>query len=256
MIVRRVLLATLAALLVAACGSKPDGERILGRWRAERMQMQGVSVPIGPEFVVSRQELRSPDGEVRIPISAISAEGETVTLDVPLGLGLSFRFESADRISFDLPLVGKIYYQRVGATRPELTLESSVSLSEPKQAITIVKSDGSASARAASASEQASGSAGNSIDLVGSAERKLAANNLDEAEALLRQARAQHGDPALVDFYMATVRMRQSDPDAAVRSLRDAFQNGFRDFKRLDSAADLVPLRTDPRYKALLTRYR
>lgn len=94
-----------ALLLTGALGacSKSDGSRILGHWRADRLQVQSISVPMGPEFVINRQELISLDGDIRIPISSISEEGDTVTLGGPLGLGLSFYFENADRMYFELP---------------------------------------------------------------------------------------------------------------------------------------------------------
>lgn len=104
----RPLLVLLGAGLLIAC-SKPDGERIFGHWRAERLQLQGLSVPMGPEFVVSQMELRSMAGDVRIPISSVTADGDAVTLGMPLGLGLRFQFDGADRVVFDMPLVGKIY---------------------------------------------------------------------------------------------------------------------------------------------------
>ena len=113
-LIARYWLGFALALLLGAC-SKQGGERILGHWRAEQMQLQGLGVPMGPEFVVSPSELRSPDGDIHIPLSSISTEGEMVTLNLPLGLGLTFRFESSDRISFEIPLLAgqRIYYRRM-----------------------------------------------------------------------------------------------------------------------------------------------
>ena len=104
--------ALLLATLLTACG-RDDGQRILGHWRADRLQVQSVSLPMGPEFVVTPRELMSAEGDIRIPISSIEAEGEVVTLGAPFGIGLSFYFESADRIYFDMPLAGRVYFQRV-----------------------------------------------------------------------------------------------------------------------------------------------
>lgn len=107
------LLGVVLVMLLSAC-SKPDGKRILGHWRAEQLQLQGVRVPMGPEFVVDSNELRSLDGGIGIPLSSISEAENAITLNIPLGLGLTFRIEGDDRISFELPLVGeKIYYRRV-----------------------------------------------------------------------------------------------------------------------------------------------
>ena len=65
----------------------------------------------------------------------------------------------------------------------------------------------------------------------------------------------QPWDP-MIDYQLAVLTMRRGDPDGAVRKLRDAFQNGFRDFALLEAASDLTALRNDPRYNALVTRYR
>jgi hypothetical protein len=73
--------ALLLATLLTACG-RDDGQRILGHWRADRLQVQSVSLPMGPEFVVT-PELMSAEGDIRIPISSIEAEGEVVTLGAP-----------------------------------------------------------------------------------------------------------------------------------------------------------------------------
>lgn len=60
----------------------------------------------------------------------------------------------------------------------------------------------------------------------------------------------------MIDYSLAVLHMRRGDPDSAVRKLRDAFQNGFRDFTLLEAATDLAALRSAPRYNALVTRYR
>ncbi len=203
----------LVLVLLSACG-QGDSQRILGHWRAEQFQVQGLSVPMGPEFVVSRNELRSPGGEVSIPLSSISAKGDTVTLNVMLGLGLNFRFESSDRISFEIPLLDgqRLYYRRVVATpspdSPTGDRPAAPQDAKPEPATT------------ASQSVERPGSAG------------------------------------MIDYNQAVLHMRQGDADAAVRSLRDAFAQGFRDFQRLEASQDLAPLKTDPRYQALVTRYR
>lgn len=211
----RCLLAVLGMGLLVACG-KPDGERIFGHWRAERLQLQGLSVPMGPEFVVSQTELRSMAGDVRIPISSITADGDGVTLDMPLGLGLRFQFDGADRVAFDMPLVGKIYYRRVS---------DAVQAAQPPAIVPSVV--------VAPAATPA----------VAHTPRKLP----------LDTELPQRDNPML-DYNLCVARMRQGDADGAVRSLRDAFQHGFRDFALLERAPDLVPLKNDPRYIALVTR--
>lgn len=226
-LIARGLLGVTLAMLLSAC-SKPDGKRILGHWRAESLQLQGIRVPMGPEFVVSRNELRSLGGEIDIPISSITEKSDRVTLDIPLGLGLTFQFEENDRMSFEVPLIGqKIYYRRAS------------------DAISTANSKIDPSPRAVTAPP--SGTVQPSREVASTAHLSAAAP---------QQAERQHGSAPTVDYNQSILHMRQGDVDAAVRSLRDAFEHGFRDFQLLETSQDLVQLRSDPRYNALVTRYR
>ena len=271
------LAALLLAALLTACG-RDDGRRILGHWRAERVQVQSISLPMGPEFVVTPRELTSAEGDIRIPISSIEADGNVVTLGAPFGIGLSFYFEGDDRIYFDVPLAGRVYFQRVTdappparanpAPAPQALAAAPAPVAPPPPAVPapVVSTPAAVApgqpAPAAPASAVAAAPRGNStpargpVDLIRQAEQKLAANAPAEAEALLAEARRQYGGDPMIDYHLAVLTLRQGDPDGAVRKLRDAFQNGFRDFALLDAATDLAPLRSDPRYQALVTRYR
>lgn len=280
--------ALLLATLLTACG-RDDGQRILGHWRADRLQVQSVSLPMGPEFVVTPRELMSAEGDIRIPISSIEAEGEVVTLGAPFGIGLSFYFESADRIYFDMPLAGRVYFQRVAdavqpaRANPAPAPQALAPLAPPAPAAPAPKPVGpqppalqapvlpapvaaapdrpTPAAPASTAAPAPKPSAppargASTIDLIRQAEQKIAGNALAEAEALLIEAHRQYGDDPMIDYQLAVLTMRRGDPDGAVRKLRDAFQNGFRDFALLEAASDLTALRNDPRYNALVTRYR
>ncbi len=261
---RSLACALLLATLLTACG-RDDGQRILGHWRADRLQVQSISLPMGPEFVVTPRELMSAEGDIRIPISSIEADGDVVTLGAPFGIGLSFYFEGADRIYFDVPLAGRVYFQRVAdavqparanpapaplaaapAARPApAPAAPPPAVATPTPAASVPQPAAEAPARGAS-----------TVDLIRQAEHKIAANALAEAEALLLEASRQYGDDPMIDYSLAVLHMRRGDPDSAVRKLRDAFQNGFRDFALLEAATDLAALRSDPRYNALVTRYR
>lgn len=96
---------------VSGC-AKEDGSKILGHWRAERIKLMSLNIAIGPEFVITKDELISLETDLHIPIESISQKGNEIVLNVPLGLGLSFYFDGPDRMYFDVPLAGKIYYQR------------------------------------------------------------------------------------------------------------------------------------------------
>lgn len=245
----------LALLLTSltAC-SRNDGKRILGHWRADRVQVQSISLPMGPEFVVTPQELLSAEGDIRIPISSIQSDGDVVTLGAPFGIGLSFYFESADRMFFDMPLAGRVYFQRVAdGVQPARAnpAPAPLAIAPPPAPAQVAPPPPLQPAVAVPAATGAS-----TVDLIRQAEQKLAGNALSEADALLGQARRQYGDDPMIDYNLAVLHMRQGDPDAAVRNLRDAFEHGFRDFPLLGASADLAPLRSDPRYNALVNRYR
>jgi len=108
-----LLLALLATFTLGLSGcAKEDGSKILGHWRAERFKLMSLNIPIGPEFVISKDELVALETDLHIPIKSISQNGNEVVLNVPIGLGLSFYFDGPDRMHFDVPFVGKIYYQR------------------------------------------------------------------------------------------------------------------------------------------------
>lgn len=225
----RFVPAMLAAAVLLACG-KSDGNRILGHWRAERFVAQGISVPMGPEFEVTPSAVRSPDGEIEIPISAITAKGDDVTLEGPLSLGLSFHFEDADRISLDLPFVGKLYYRRI-------TNGSQI----------VAKSNDGTSSTPPKALETTNGAN------TGISSHPPVTDAAPQRPPL--NVPAAPVDP-MDDYRRASASMREGDADSAVRHLHAGFQHGFRRFDLLDASIELAPLKTDPRYVALLARYR
>jgi len=234
-------------LTIALFGcSKPDGHRILGHWRAERMQFQGVSLPMGPEFVVSSSELRSTDGSINIPLTGIKAKDDTTTLVLggPIDIGLSFKFETEDRISFEIPLVNsKVYYQRVFDSPPS---ETPATVGKQVQAPSIRPTDaGVAPNRAPQPVQQRNAN-----------ETRPSEGVRSQADVQGSTAKASANPDPMADYNLSILHMRRGDPDAAVRSLRDAFEHGFRDFGSLDRSPDIAPLKSDPRYIALVTRYR
>lgn len=104
----------LAVLLLACAGcAKRDGARILGHWRAERLDVMSIKLPVGPELDISDKSLTM-GGDAVLPIEAVTQEDDdTVTLELPMHVGLSFTFVGPDRMYIDLPFVDRIYYRRV-----------------------------------------------------------------------------------------------------------------------------------------------
>ena len=232
-IATRVTPAVLALGLLMAC-SKPDGNRILGHWRAERFAAQGISVPMGPEFEVTPDAIRSPGGDIEIPISAITAKGDDITLEGPMSLGLSFHFEDANRISVNLPFVGKLYYRRVELIAPSASSTPASPKGPPR-------GQSSASVR-------------------GSSSASIQPTPTPAASAAQTSGTPNTGTPpaqaGMEDYRRALAAIQQGDPDGAVRSLHASLQQGFRRFDLIDASGDLDTLKSDPRYQALMGRYR
>lgn len=101
------------------CSPKPDGARILGQWQAERVQLQDVALPMGPDFVVTPSEISSLDGSIRIPVAGMEERDNEITLDTP-GPNLSFEFdgEHVDRMFIEIPLLDRVYFHRVKTASP------------------------------------------------------------------------------------------------------------------------------------------
>lgn len=80
--------------------------------------------------------------------------------------------------------------------------------------------------------------------------------NLDEAEKDLQAARAHAPQQPLVAYNTAVLRLKQHRPDDALRELEASFAAGFSYFDQLDMDNDLDPLRDNPRFQALVAKYR
>ena len=262
---RFIGLAFLLILGLSSC-SKGDGTRIYGRWHADRFKLQGLYVPIGPDIVITEHELHVLETDIHVLIGSISEKGNEVIVNLPLALGLSFYFEDTDRMFFDVPLAGKIYYQRVKDNllivrkTPEvlpitpaplatiITDKTTKQNIQPESRVTSERPSHVAIAPRAPSSPV--------LDLVHRAETRMGENNLIEAQALLLHARELEAEHPIVDYNLAILRMRQSNSEEAIRHLNDAFKHGFRAFILLDSNPDLIPLKSDVRYGALVSRYR
>ncbi|HRF11923.1 MAG TPA: hypothetical protein PLR37_07295 [Candidatus Accumulibacter phosphatis] len=257
------------AIALASCSEEVgDGAKIQGHWRAERFKLQSLNLPIGPELVFTAHELHVLGADVQVPIFSFSEKGNEVVVEVPVGpagVGLSFYFEGQDRMYFDVPLGGKIYYQRLSDTRQIATPGHA----QEAKAATVIASATKAFAadfqveREPTPPRQTVGIPISTaapdlvpLDLVRQAQVKMDGNNLSEAEALLLQAKALDGEHPMVDYHLAILRTRQADGDAGIRHLNDAFRHGFRAFTLLDANPDFVVLKSDVRYEALISRYK
>jgi hypothetical protein len=249
----------LSALTLAGC-SKSEGPTIIGHWRAERVQLLSAHLPIGPDFVVGEHELVSPDAEVRIPIAGIEAKRNEAIVDFAYGLGLSFYFDGPDRMYVEVPLAGKLYYRRVNDA------ENSVSASQPTAPVHAITSpppiptatdrvDATVTKQSVEPAVSSSVEPAYKLALT-QGERSINLGQLDTAEALLAKASEVPAAHPAVDYDLAVLKIRQSDPDSAIRHLGDAFAKGFRGFDVIDRDRTFDPLKTDVRFTALVSRYR
>jgi hypothetical protein len=103
--------------LLSLCGwlascSQPDPTIILGKWKADAFALEGLRIPLAPDFEVTRSQLilRSPDGTAlqSLALARITAAGDTIELEFKDGLGISLAFtvERSDRVHFKVPLLG------------------------------------------------------------------------------------------------------------------------------------------------------
>lgn len=213
--VRRLLI---VGLVVASTGClKQDGGEIFGRWNAERFNLMSLKVPIGPELRITKDSLAVGD-EAKVPIVAMTQDGDEVTLDLSMNLELTFHFVDKDRMYVDLPFVDRIYYRRV--------LDAEPTKVEPAlAAVPGAKTPGPAPAPAPAKIEPA------------------------------REAPPRQVDTATRAYETSVAAAKRGDTDAAVRSLYQALEAGFPDIERVRTAPEFEPLRSDVRYQVLVSRY-
>ena len=105
------LVASIAA--AAGCGGyRPAPDTIQGAWRAESFDLRGLKLPISPEIEFTSNSMNTAGQALRI--ERIELKGPEVTVYFPTNVGLTFAFESKDRMFFALPFIDyRIYYNRI-----------------------------------------------------------------------------------------------------------------------------------------------
>lgn len=226
----RISLLVVLGLALAGC-AKEDGSRIVGRWHAERFEVMSLKLPVGPKLEITRKEL-STGSEVRIPIAAITQDGDEVTLETDGAIGLTFVFVESDRMYFELPVVGRIYYRRINPSAVAVAA-SAIANDDVGRKMVIVPPTLVAAPRAQAAQPPLP----EPVEAIGA--RQLAVQ-----------------EPAFAkDYAQALALARQGDRDGAIRCLFDAFIHGFRDVALLAATPEFDILASDVRYQALLARY-
>lgn len=263
--VRLLAVALLIAALLQGC-SEPARPTIVGHWRAENFQMQGLGLPIGPELDITDKELAVSGTDIRVPVERVAFKDKEVTLSFPLGVSLSFHVESASRMFVDLPMIGPIYYQKVPATvagTPEPARDAAPATPVRSAAVAPLAPPANATNPGAAADKPPAPPAATTAglgaprdELVKFARTSLARGNLNEAgQALAQLATLDARYPPLL-LEQAALAAALSDADAAIRYLDSALKAGFRPVSAIESDPRLAMLQSDSRFKALTARYR
>jgi hypothetical protein len=248
----RLLAATVLApmALLAACSRQSDVS-LIGHWQAERMSVYSARLPVGPDIVVKEDQISNPSTGINLPIKDIERKGGEATVDFEYGLGVTFYFDGPDRLHINVPLIGKVYYRRVNDTAPTSVIQAA---SAPSP-VPVLTTEVAKSAPPAS-------------DVTVPVVVQQPVNAAPEVVPATAQGPVEHGSAANPfspdqpvraadsDYQKALAAARSRQQDQALDYLNAAFRGGFRDFGRLDAAAELADLRSDVRYRALVARYR
>lgn len=170
---------------------------------------------------------------------------------------------------------GGVYYKKTHSTRVEsvAATDSAPSVaatpaSAPAQPATvgISPSDADISAQrkdsdAKLSQGDASGaeSASNQVaakEMVKVAIARMSQGKLDDAEKELNDAATRDPKQSLVYYNMAVLRLKQGRTDDALKELEASFLNGFAYFDEMQKDPDLDAIRNDPRFTALVKKYR
>jgi hypothetical protein len=247
--VRLLAAALLAPMAFLAGCSRPSDVSLIGHWQAERISVYSAKLPIGPDIVVKEDRISNPATGMDLPIKGIERKGNEATVDFDYGLGVTFYFDSVDRVHIDVPLIGKIYYRRVNDNAPaSAALASSIPGATSEAEVV-----------------QAAPPASDPAHQVASAPEKTnvppAALRASQIPVAQVDVTSQSGADGAVtahdsDYQKALAAAMAGQQDRALDYLNAAFRDGFRDFARLDAAPELADLRSDVRYQALVGRYR
>ena len=85
---------------------------------------------------------------------------------------------------------------------------------------------------------------------------QMSQGKLDDAEKELSDAAARDPKQSLVYYNMAVLRLKQGRTDDALKELEASFLSGFSYFDEMQKDPDLDGIRNDPRFTALVKKYR
>ena len=93
------------------------------------------------------------------------------------------------------------------------------------------------------------------LEMIKTAVAKMGQGDLAGAEKELMQARERDATESLIYYNLAIVRLRQKQPEEALKQLEAAFMAGFTHFDAMDKDTDLDSLRDQPKFRKLMGIY-
>jgi hypothetical protein len=85
---------------------------------------------------------------------------------------------------------------------------------------------------------------------------QMSQGKLDDADKELNDAAARDPKQSLVYYNLAVLRLKQGRTDDALKEFEASFLNGFSYFDEMEKDPDLDAIRNDPRFTALVKKYR
>lgn len=219
-------------LALAACGKGLDSRVIEGHWVAENFRFYGLKLPIGPDLQIDAKSLRLSTDLEPIPLTAVEVDGNEVTLQTSLGVGLVFNFENENRMYFSIPILGdRIYYQR--------QLTPAVAQSDVQQ-----RSSTKHRLNQADTPPQTP----RALNHIGPTSLPLAAS-LPPSSGLTRHP------TKFTNFTRALDLVQQGRTDEAIRALSSALENTETQWKDIEAEPAFALLIQDPRLEVLKLRW-
>lgn len=211
----------LFVILLTACSpsNRIDPEQIYGRWVSETKYMGDFGIPMGPDIVINRHDLNIKNLDKTVAFDRIEVkDGNIFEIVFFMGISLRLKMISNDKLEFEIPIQGnKIIYNKVPNVKSENTANITTETQNQKPPNPTTEPSAPVSSVSSTSAENV--------------------ENLRLYEEAKRYAQAGNNDEA-------------------IRYLNEALQTGYKNWDQLEKEPMFVQLRTDVRYKAVLSRWK
>jgi hypothetical protein len=210
-------------------------------------------------------ELQTP-AATKGPSKKLIATAVTVAIVVVAGVGGGVFYKKSHSAGEVAAVTAPAPEAMSSSSAPVVTAAVTVDASSPVANGGIAPSDADISAQRKDSDTKlsqgdASGaeSASNEVaakEMVKVAIAQMTQGKLDDAEKELTEAAARDPKQPLVYYNMAVLRLKQGRTDDALKELEASFLDGFTYFDEMQKDPDLDAIRNDPRFVALVKKYR